>query len=95
MKLYGFGPTRTIRVQWMLQELELDFEYVPVDVTKGEHRQPEFLALNPAGKVPVLVDDDLALSESVAIAASFAEGACSPCCNQLAKASAVIGGPIR
>ena len=35
-----------------------DFEYVQVDLTKGDHRRPEFLAVNPAGKVPVLVDDD-------------------------------------
>jgi len=52
MKLYGFAPTRTIRALWMLRELDLDFEYVQVDLTKGEHRRPEFLAVNPAGKVP-------------------------------------------
>src|SRR5262245_62060575 len=73
MKLYGFAPTRTIRALWMLRELDLDFEYVQVDLTKGEHRRPEFLALNPAGKVPVLVDDDLVLSESVAIVLYLAE----------------------
>ena len=73
MKLYGFAPTRTIRALWMLRELDLDFEYVQVDVTKGEHRRLEFLAMNPAGKVPVLVDDDLVLSESVAIVLYLAE----------------------
>ena len=73
MKLYGFPPTRTIRALWMLRELDLDFEYVQVDPTKGEHRRPEFLAMNPAGKVPVLVDDDLMLSESVAIVLYLAE----------------------
>src|SRR2546426_7919422 len=54
-------------------ELVLDFEYVRVDLTKGEPRRPEFLAVNPAGKVPVLVDDDLVLSESVAIVLYLAE----------------------
>ena len=73
MKLYGFAPTRSLRVQWMLQELGLDFEYVQVDPTKGEHRRPEFLALNPAGKIPVLVDDDLVLNESIAIVLYLAE----------------------
>jgi glutathione S-transferase len=73
MKLYGFAPTRTIRALWMLRELDLDFEYVQVDLTKGDHRRPEFLAVNPAGKVPVLVDDDLVLSESVAIVLYLAE----------------------
>ena len=73
MKLYGFAPTRTIRALWMLRELDVDFEYVQVDLTKGEHRRPEFLAVNPAGKVPVLVDDDFVLSESVAIVLYLAE----------------------
>lgn len=73
MKLYGFPPTRTIRVLWMLQELDVDFEYVQVDPTKGEHRLPEFLAMNPAGKLPVLVDDDFVLTESVAIVLYLAE----------------------
>jgi glutathione S-transferase len=73
MKLYGFAGTRTMRALWALNELDLDFEFVEVDLTKGEHRQPAFLALNPAGKVPVLVDGDLVLTESVAIVLYLAE----------------------
>jgi glutathione S-transferase len=73
MKLYEFGPTRSIRVRWTLQELGVDFEAVTVNLIAGEHRRPEFLALNPAGKVPVLVDGDLALNESVAIVLYLAE----------------------
>ncbi len=73
MRLYEFGPTRSIRVRWMLQELGLDFEAVTVNLRAGEHRQPEFLKLNPAGKVPVLVDEDLVLTESVAIVLYLAE----------------------
>jgi glutathione S-transferase len=73
MRLYGFPPTRTIRALWTLRELDLEFEYVTVDLMKGEHRRPEFLAINPAGKVPVLVDGDLVLTESVAIALYLAE----------------------
>jgi glutathione S-transferase len=46
MKLYGFPPTRTIRALWVLRELDLDFEYVQVDPTKGEHHRPELLAMN-------------------------------------------------
>jgi glutathione S-transferase len=67
MQLYEFPPTRSIRARWTLQELELDFESITVDLRKGEGRRPEFLKLNPAGKIPVLVDGDLVLSESVAI----------------------------
>jgi glutathione S-transferase len=67
MKLYEFAPTRSIRARWTLQELGIDFESIAVNLQRGEHRRPEFLSLNPAGKLPVLVDDDVVLNESVAI----------------------------
>jgi glutathione S-transferase len=73
MKLYGYPPTRSLRVLWTLRELEVDFELVEVDPTKGELRRPDFLALNPAGKLPVLVDGDFVLTESVAIVLYLAE----------------------
>lgn len=73
MKLYEFPPTRSIRVRWTLQELGVDFEAVTVDLVAGEHRRPEFLAINPAGKIPVLVDGDLVLNESVAIVLYLAD----------------------
>ncbi len=73
MKLYGFPPTRSIRVLWTLRELDVEFEFVNVDPTKGELRRPEFLAVNPAGKLPVLVDGDFILTESVAIVLYLAE----------------------
>ncbi len=73
MKLYEFPPTRSIRVRWTLQELGVPFEAVRVNMRAGEHRQPEFLKLNPAGKVPVLVDGDLVLTESVAIVLYLAD----------------------
>jgi glutathione S-transferase len=73
MKLYEFGPTRALRARWVLQELEVPYESVVVDMTKGEHRSREFLKLNPAGKLPVLVDGDLVVTESVAIALYLAE----------------------
>ena len=73
MKLYEFPPTRSIRVRWTLQELGVPFEAVCVNLMAGEHRRPEFLAVNPAGKVPVLVDGDLVLTESGAIPVYLAE----------------------
>jgi len=73
MKLYEFAPTRSIRVRWTLQELGVDFEAITVNLGAGEHRRPEFLKLNPAGKIPLLVDGDLVLSESVAIVKYLAE----------------------
>ncbi|HEY6562025.1 MAG TPA: glutathione S-transferase family protein, partial [Polyangiaceae bacterium] len=73
MKLYGFAPTRVIRAVWTLQELGIDYEFINVDLTKGQHRDPEFLRVNPAGKLPALVDDDFVLTESVAIVLYLAE----------------------
>jgi glutathione S-transferase len=73
MKLYEFGPTRSIRVRWTLQELDADFEPIRVNLLAGEHRRPEFLKINPAGKIPVLVDGDRVLTESVAIVLYLAE----------------------
>lgn len=67
MKLYEFPPTRSIRARWTLQELGVEFESEVVDMRAGAHRSPGFLAVNPAGKLPALVDGDLVLTESVAI----------------------------
>lgn len=73
MKLFGFGPTRSLRALWGLRELGLECEFVPVNLPAGEHRRQDFLALNPAGKVPVLVDGDLVIPESAAIVLYLAE----------------------
>ena len=73
MKLYAFGPTRSIRARWTLQELGVGFEPITVNLVAGEHRRPEFLKVNPGGKLPVLVDGDLVLTESVAIVLYLAE----------------------
>jgi len=73
MKLYEFAPTRSIRARWALQELGVAFEPVTVNLIAGENRRPEFLKINPAGKVPALVDGDVVLTESVAIVLYLAE----------------------
>lgn len=73
MKLYEFAPTRSIRARWALQELGVAFETVTVDLRVGEHRTDWFLTINPAGKVPVLVDGDVIVTESVAIVLYLAE----------------------
>jgi glutathione S-transferase len=73
MQLFEFAPTRSIRVRWALQELEVDFEAVTVNLAAGEHHQPAFLKINPAGKVPALVDGNLVLTESVAIVLYLAD----------------------
>ena len=66
-KVYGMPRTRSTRVVWALEELGVDYSFHHVDLAKGEGQSPEFLKLNPYGKVPVLIDGDLVLSESSAI----------------------------
>ncbi|WP_322014801.1 glutathione S-transferase family protein [Paraburkholderia sp. J12] len=73
MKLYGFPGTRAQRALWGLKEVDVDFEYVHVNLLEGEHKRPEFLRINPAGKVPVLVDGDRVIPESAAIVLYLAE----------------------
>ncbi|RQZ09404.1 glutathione S-transferase family protein [Burkholderia sp. Bp9031] len=73
MKLYGFAGTRSQRALWGLKELDADFEFVSVNLLAGEHKRPEFLQINPAGKVPVLVDGDLVIPESAAIVLYLAD----------------------
>ncbi|GAB4376726.1 MAG: glutathione S-transferase family protein [Elainellaceae cyanobacterium] len=67
LKLYGGARTRASIVQWYLEELQLPYEYISLDLQAGEHRQPEFLAVNPVGKVPAIADGDFKLWESGAI----------------------------
>jgi glutathione S-transferase len=73
MKLYGYRNGRTLRALWVLEEIGAPYEFVEVDLKRGEHRQPEFLALNPAGKVPVLDDGGTIVTESAAICMHLAE----------------------
>jgi glutathione S-transferase len=73
IKVYGFPRTRSLRVLWTLEEIGADYGLVKVDLFKGEAQQPAFLRLNPAAKVPVLVDGDFVLSESGAICTYLAD----------------------
>jgi len=73
MKLYYFPSPNPQKVKFALLELGLDCEMVAVDLIKREQRDPAFLALNPSGRVPVLVDGDVTLSESHAILAYLGE----------------------
>lgn len=68
MKLYNANLSpNALRVRAVIFELGMDVEIIDVDLRNGGNRTPEFLALNPNGKVPVLVDGDFVLWESRAI----------------------------
>jgi glutathione S-transferase len=73
MKLYFTPRTRAIRPRWLLEELGAPYELVRLDPAKQENRAPSYLALQPFGDVPALVDGDVTLFESSAICLYLAD----------------------
>nr|QCY50330.1 glutathione S-transferase [Salix babylonica] len=73
VKVYGPHYASTKRVLVCLVEKGVEFETSPVDLVKGENRNPEYLALQPFGAVPVIQDGDYTLYESRAILRYYAE----------------------
>jgi glutathione S-transferase len=71
--LYHHPWSRAANVVWMLEEAGVDYQLSFVDMMKGEQKSPELLALNPMGKLPVLVDGDAVVTESAAIALYLAD----------------------
>ena len=66
-KLYYYPGNANLAPHMLLEELGVDYELVLVDRNNNAHKSPEYLKLNPAGRIPVLTDDDLVLFESAAI----------------------------
>jgi glutathione S-transferase len=62
-----FGEGRGFRVVWLLEEMGLPYRLRPVDLLAGVEKDPEFLAINPAGFIPALQDGDVTMVESIAI----------------------------
>ncbi len=71
--LYGVSHSRAFRCLWMLEELGLEYQHVPINFAGGGTRTPEFLAVNPNGHIPALSDGDTVLFESLAINLYLAE----------------------
>jgi glutathione S-transferase len=67
IKLYCIPASRAFRPLWMLEELGLEYQNVPTNFATGDTRSAEFLKLNPNGHIPVLVDGETVLWESLAI----------------------------
>jgi glutathione S-transferase len=67
LRIYGIARTRAYRALWMAMELGLDYEHLPIEIGDAGARSPEFLAINPNGRLPVIVDDGFVLFESLAI----------------------------
>ena len=68
LTIYGSAWSRTLRTLWVAAELRLDYEHVPLAWDDPALKTADFLALNPAGTIPTIVDDDFAMAESMAIA---------------------------
>jgi len=71
--LYGAGSMRTLRVHWALAELGLAYTTRPIRSRSGETETLAYRRLNPRGKIPILCDGDLTISESPAIVTYLGE----------------------
>ncbi len=67
LKIYGTPGSRAARTLWISRELGLQYEHIPTHFADGGTKSPEFLAINPAGRVPAIDDDGFRLAESMAI----------------------------
>ena len=65
-RLYGLAASRALRSIWAMEETGIDYEHIPTHYF-GDSKQPDYLAVNPNGRIPALVDGDLVLCESMAI----------------------------
>ena len=73
MKLYWSPRSRSFSALWLMEETGQPYERVLTDITTGAQKTPEYLAINPMGKVPALRDGDATLAEAAAICAYVAE----------------------
>jgi glutathione S-transferase len=67
LRIYGIARTRAFRALWIATEVGLDYEHLPIEIGDAGARSPEFLAINPNGRLPVIVDEGFVLFESLAI----------------------------
>ena len=67
LRIYGIARTRAFRTLWITNELGLDYEHLPIEIGAAGARSPEFLAINPNGRLPFIVDNGFVLFESLAI----------------------------
>ena len=68
MKVYFAPHSRAVRTVWLLEEIGLPYELERFHLGQKEMRAPEYIAINPNGRVPTLVDSDVTITESTAIA---------------------------
>ena len=71
--VYHHPFTRAAMTVWMLEEVGVPYDLKFIDVMAGKHKLPEILALNPMGKLPLLTDGDVVVTESAAIGLYLAD----------------------
>ena len=89
MQLYWSPRTRSFTALWLMEEAGQPYERVLTDISTGAQKTPDYLAINPMGKVPALKDGDATLAEASAICAYVAER------YPEAKLAPPIGDPLR
>ena len=67
LRIFGITRTRAFRALWMAEELGLAYEHLPIEIGDAGARAPEFLSLNPNGRLPFIDDGGFVLFESLAI----------------------------
>jgi len=67
LRIYGIARTRAFRALWIAEELGLAYEHLPIEIGDAGARAPEFLKINPNGRLPFIEDDGFVLFESLAI----------------------------
>lgn len=70
---YHAPQTRSVTIRWLCAELGVEPELRLLNLQKGEHKSPEYLAINPMGKVPAIVHKGVVITESPAICAYLAD----------------------
>jgi GST-like protein len=73
LKFYYSGAPNPTKVALFLEEAGLPYEPIPIDTRKGDQHKPNYLAINPNGKVPAIVDGDVTVFDSNAILLYLAE----------------------
>src|SRR5690349_539674 len=89
IKLYWSPRTRSFSALWLMEETGQPYDRVLIDLSKGAQKTPEYLAINPMGKVPALQDGEVTLGEAAAICAYVAER------YPQAKLAPATGDPLR
>lgn len=67
LRIYGMARTRAFRALWVANELGIDYEHIPVEIGSAGAQRPEYLAINPNGRLPAIDDNGFVLFESLAI----------------------------